>query len=90
MSKPGIDVGDRHEAAEQQHRSGRDGDGERDFRNHQAGAGAAAKRAADGAAAGILQARLRIDARRAQRRQDTHEDARQHRRQSGARAARAS
>ena len=83
VSKPGIDVGDRDEAAQQQDGAGGDRDRERDFGDDQRGARAAAKRAADGAAAGVLQAGLRIHARRAQRRQDADQHAGDHRRHAG-------
>ena len=70
-----IDVRHRHEAAQQQPGAGRDRDGERDFGDHECGAGAASESAPNGSAAGVLQAGLRVDRRRAHRRQHAHEEA---------------
>ncbi len=76
-----IDVRHRHEAAQQQPGSGRDRDGERDFGDHECGAGAASEPAPNGSAAGVLQAGLRVDRRRAHRRQHAHEEAGEDRRE---------
>ena len=62
-SKPGIDRHQRDEAAEQQAGADRQRHGQRHFGDDQRGARAPPERAADGAAAVLLQRRLRRDAR---------------------------